>query len=207
MPKEKRREYDRVYREKNKEKIRLRYDEYNRRRREKSKNDEEYARKNRERANKYRLEHLEEILIKDKERRKAHKEEYRERNRIYRENNKEKIKHKDKERYEAHKEEISARKFVKEENAKIKESSYRYRDKKRGFNTDNNVTKEWILENIFNGQVCVYCGESDWTKLGCDRIDNSKPHTPDNVVCSCVKCNKARGSRMSVEEFKQTLKQ
>lgn len=62
------------------------------------------------------------------------------------------------------------------------------------------ITAKWILENIFNSS-CVYCGESDWRKLGCDRIDNSKPHTEDNVVCSCKKCNLKRGTK-TFEEFK-----
>lgn len=47
---------------------------------------------------------------------------------------------------------------------------------------------KWVVENIFN-QKCVYCGESDWTKLGCDRVDNSIGHIKSNVVCSCLHCN------------------
>lgn len=50
------------------------------------------------------------------------------------------------------------------------------------------LTQEYILNYIFDN-TCIYCGESDWKQLGCDRIDNSKPHTPDNCVCSCSKCN------------------
>ena len=50
------------------------------------------------------------------------------------------------------------------------------------------LTPEWMIENIFS-KPCHYCGETDWTKIGCDRIDNSKPHTPDNVVPCCWKCN------------------
>lgn len=65
---------------------------------------------------------------------------------------------------------------------------YKENDKKanRGKCT---LTSKWIVENIFSGQKCVYCGEDDWTKLGCDRIYNDKPHTPDNVVCCCTECN------------------
>lgn len=55
------------------------------------------------------------------------------------------------------------------------------------------LTPEWIVENIFTSK-CVYCECDDWTKLGCDRIDNFKPHTPDNVVCSCWACNTKRGT-------------
>lgn len=69
---------------------------------------------------------------------------------------------------------------------------------------ESTITPEWIVENIFSGQKCYYCGESDWTELGCDRIDNSKPHTPDNVVPCCAKCNKKRGT-MDFEEFKKML--
>ena len=65
---------------------------------------------------------------------------------------------------------------------------------------DCTITQKWILENIFTSH-CVYCGETDWRKLGCDRIDNSLPHTPENCVCSCGTCNVERGDRWTVEEF------
>lgn len=56
------------------------------------------------------------------------------------------------------------------------------------------LTAQWIVDHIFpNG--CLYCGEKDWTKLGCDRVDNDLPHTPDNVVCCCADCNKKRSLR------------
>lgn len=76
---------------------------------------------------------------------------------------------------------------------------YRHSDKlaNRGECT---ITKEWMVDNVFSGQRCFYCGESDWTKLGLDRIDNSKHHTPDNVVVCCEECNKKRG-RKSFKEF------
>lgn len=65
--------------------------------------------------------------------------------------------------------------------------NYKRNDKKynRGECT---LTSKWIIENIFKSK-CHYCGESDWTELGCDRINNDLPHTPDNVVCCCGKCN------------------
>lgn len=67
------------------------------------------------------------------------------------------------------------------------------------------LTTRWILENIFNSK-CTYCGVSGWTVLGCDRIDNSKPHTPDNVVCSCWDCNNKRQQcKVSCEIFKMLL--
>lgn len=77
--------------------------------------------------------------------------------------------------------------------------TYNQADKKynRG---KGDLTAKWIVENIFS-QPCHYnCGESDWKKMGCDRIDNSKPHTMDNVVPCCEKCNTKRGNK-TYEEF------
>lgn len=58
------------------------------------------------------------------------------------------------------------------------------------------LTKQWVLDNILTGH-CIYCGETDWHLLGCDRKNNTRPHTPDNVVCCCRDCNKKRG-RMDI---------
>lgn len=65
------------------------------------------------------------------------------------------------------------------------------------------ITPEWIVENLFSGQVCQYCGESDWHNLGCDRIDNTKPHTPDNVRCCCEKCNKKKGRKSDIQWLRE----
>lgn len=88
--------------------------------------------------------------------------------------------------------------------SKILYLAYKNNDAKKGFDTSNNISDEWILENIFGGK-CFYCGENDWTKLGADRIDNSKPHTPDNVICSCWECNRKRKDKYTVEEFKELM--
>lgn len=61
------------------------------------------------------------------------------------------------------------------------------------------ITPQWVVNNIFT-QPCHWCGETDWTKLGCDRIDNSKPHTPDNVLPCCEECNTKR-NRRTYEEY------
>ena len=82
--------------------------------------------------------------------------------------------------------------------ANCKVNNYSRLDKKHN-RGECTITPEWMIDNIFNGR-CIYCGETDWRKLGCDRIDNSKPHTPDNVVCSCEKCNTKRGNK-SYEKF------
>lgn len=67
-------------------------------------------------------------------------------------------------------------------------SSYRRTDKERN-RGECTLTAEWIIQNIFSGQVCAHCGESDWRILGCNRLDNSLPHTTDNVEPCCKKCN------------------
>lgn len=66
-------------------------------------------------------------------------------------------------------------------------SAYISEDKKynRG---ECDLTAQWIVDNIFT-KSCVHCGESDWHMLGCNRLDNSKPHTMDNVEPCCWKCN------------------
>ena len=67
--------------------------------------------------------------------------------------------------------------------------SYIQQDKKynRGECT---LTTEQLIQLWENG--FHWCGETDWTKLGADRIDETKPHTIDNVVCSCSMCNTKR---------------
>lgn len=65
------------------------------------------------------------------------------------------------------------------------------------------LTAQWIIDNIFN-KPCHYCGETDWRKMGCDRIDNSLPHTPENVVPCCLHCNNKR-QKKTYEEFKASL--
>ena len=78
-------------------------------------------------------------------------------------------------------------------------SSYNREDKKhhRGKCT---ITAQWIINNIFT-KSCVHCGETDWHKIGCNRIDNSKPHTEDNVEPCCHDCN----NRLEWNEHKKQV--
>lgn len=76
---------------------------------------------------------------------------------------------------------------------------YKYDDKISG-RGECDLTSDWVMKNIFDSS-CIYCGDSDWTHLGCDRIDNSLPHTKDNCVCSCGLCNMERADRFTVSEF------
>ena len=96
-----------------------------------------------------------------------------------------------KERYELKKDEIKERlksyNKTKYGRALYLLGGYRRLDKEssRGECT---LTARWIVDNIFSN-TCVYCGEKDWTKLGCDRKDSGKPHTEDNCVPCCQRCN------------------
>lgn len=77
-------------------------------------------------------------------------------------------------------------------------SSYKFKDKKNNVSGICDITIEWMIENIFK-KKCAYCG--DTKRLGCDRIDNSKGHTMDNVVPCCIECNAARNNNFSYEEM------
>ena len=83
-------------------------------------------------------------------------------------------------------------------------SSYRYCDRKRN-RGECTLTADWIINNIFTSK-CHYCGKTDWHELGCDRIDNSKPHTEDNIVCCCEECNVKR-NRKEFNEFMKIIKE
>lgn len=153
------------------------------------------------------------ILERTKKYRETHKEEISERNKRYREANKERISEYFKDRYKDHKEKICERintrrkvyRNTKPGRAKMLLDAYKQYDKKKE-RGECTLTVEWIIENIFSGQVCHWCGESDWMKLGCDRIDNALPHTPENVVCSCEYCNKDRKQK-SYEEYRKIVKE
>lgn len=67
--------------------------------------------------------------------------------------------------------------------------TYKWMDEKNGFGKDKiDFNARWIVENIYT-KPCPHCGETDWHKLGCNRLDNSKPHTKDNVEPCCFHCN------------------
>ena len=120
--------------------------------------------------------------------------------------------------YEAHKEEMAAwrrehrdeqseymKKWYKENKEHVKEyhqsmfgracnqrNGYRTMDILRGFGDVIDFDGQWIVDNIYS-QPCAHCGETDWRKLGCNRLDNSKPHTKDNVEPCCWDCNNRLG--------------
>lgn len=73
---------------------------------------------------------------------------------------------------------------------------YRAFDMARGYTCD--LTTKWFRENI-QCKPCHYCQRSD-VRMGCDRMDNTRGHTTDNVVPACKDCNFARGDRFTYEE-------
>ena len=70
-------------------------------------------------------------------------------------------------------------------------SRYNSADKEKN-REKGNLTAQWIVDNIFS-QPCAHCGKTGWDVIGCNRLDNSKPHTMDNVEPCCEECNKDLG--------------
>lgn len=109
--------------------------------------------------------------------------------------------------YKDHKEEIllKDKKYYKTYFYSIKGRSvylrrrYKRMDLKNGFK-EPNITVEQISELI--QQPCHWCGQTDWSKNGLDRLDNTKGHDVDNVVCSCFPCNLNRcwGSKEKISK-------
>lgn len=150
--------------------------------------DEELKERKREYNKKYRQEHKDEISKYYSEWRNNNKEYIAKSQSEYRKNNLDKFR-------------IYSKKHTSTKNgrAKMLLRAYNQADKQMG-RGECTLTAEWIVENVFNGQKCHYCEETDWTKLGCDRVDNDKPHTPDNVVPCCRKCNE-RKHTMKYDKF------
>ena len=71
-------------------------------------------------------------------------------------------------------------------------ANYKRNDRNNGFGDVVDFDSQWIVENIFT--VCPHCGETDWHKLGCNRLDNSRGHTKDNVEPCCRRCNIGLGA-------------
>ena len=137
-----------------------------------------------------------------KQRYQINKEKILEQKKQYYQDNKEKRVEYAKQRYQTNKEKIAEQQKQYNQTsmrrAKNLVSSYNQTDKQMG-RGECTLTAQWIVKHIFS-QKCLYCGESDWRKLGCDRIDNSLPHTEDNVVPCCGDCNTKRGTK-TFEEF------
>lgn len=77
-------------------------------------------------------------------------------------------------------------------------TSYRQYDI-RYLEEEPQLTRAQLLAKL-EGAKCVYCGCDDIIVLGLDRVNNSKPHSVWNTVCSCRKCNVSR-NRKSFEDY------
>ena len=98
----------------------------------------------------------------------------------YRVKNKDKIAKYDAERRDPHKNPLGwAKRMVKQ---------YRWMDRERGFDDSKTITAEWFLDNIAY-RPCAHCGLTHFGYIGCNRLDNTKGHTIDNVESCCLKCN------------------
>lgn len=78
-------------------------------------------------------------------------------------------------------------------------SAYNQNDESRGRGIGD-LTIDWFIKNILF-KPCAHCGKVGWQYIGCNRIDNSKPHTKDNVEPCCFKCN----NKLGCEYLKEIL--
>ncbi|EDJ1279827.1 hypothetical protein GE594_10215 [Salmonella enterica] len=86
-------------------------------------------------------------------------------------------------------------KFRRNNREKVLLRNYIEIDKKKG--QECTLTVEFV-KNLIE-KPCIYCGDTE--RIGADRIDNSKPHTPDNVHPCCADCNTARSDKFTVDEM------
>ena len=170
MTKEEKREYNRKRYQTNREKILEQKKQYNQANKEKlAEYKKEYYQANKEKIKEQRKEY-------DRKYYQKNKEKCLEQMKKWRETNKEKFLEYLKEYYKTP---IGR--------ASMLLSGYNKSDKKanRG---KGDLTAKWIVENIFS-KPCKYCGKEGWDVIGCNRIDNSKPHSKDNVEPCCRDCN------------------
>ena len=78
--------------------------------------------------------------------------------------------------------------------AKRMVNAYRKMDRDRGFDDSKTITAEWFLKNIAY-RPCAHCGVQGIGNVGCNRLDNTKGHTIDNVEPCCHKCNSRENIR------------
>lgn len=123
-----------------------------------------------------------------------------ERKREYYKKNKERILLRQKRYYESHKDE---RKEYRERYSKTYDGhcmivlrSCKNFDKVNN-RPEGDLTLDWVKKQLKKG--CVHCGNTDFTKIGLNRIDNSLPHTQSNCEPCCWDCNR----KLAGEYFKE----
>lgn len=115
---------------------------------------------------------------------KEYMREYRQKNK---ERDKEALKRWRNENYERYLENQKAYRKTPMGRADILIKNYKKKDKKYG-RGNGDLTPTWVVENILF-KPCAHCGKTGWKIIGCNRLDNSKPHTKDNVEPCCKECN------------------
>lgn len=141
-----------------------------------------------EQQKQYRQEHKEEIAEQQKQYRLKHSDKLQ----TYRDANKEEFKEYNRLYYLKHREELISKKtdynktYSKTQMGRAQRQFQQYKnmDRRNGFGDVIDFDARWIVENIYT-KKCAHCDETDWHKLGCNRIDNSKGHTKDNVEPCC----------------------
>ena len=96
--------------------------------------------------------------------------------------------------------------------AKNMVAKYRQMDRDRGFGDKDTISVDYFIQHIAN-QPCAHCGVQGIGLIGCNRLDNTKPHTIDNVEPCCFKCNMKenirdqirRGIHVSCKHKKQSF--
>lgn len=145
----------------------------------------------REYNQKYYQEHKEAIKAQNKDYKRKHKELYSDYQKTYVKDHNDELKTYHQEWLKNNQNKLNgyAKKYHQTKNGRAHRLRIDYQTLDKKKNLVSTLTSEWIYNNILSGQVCVYCGENDWQKLGCDRLDNTRAHTPDNCVPCCKKCN------------------
>lgn len=139
----------------------------------------------------YYLKHKEEIKSRSAEWKKNNKERAYETWKLYYEENKETIVNRSRQWYTENKEKSSETKSKYRNTPMGRACKLYWKYNQMDINAGRglgDLTPEWIASNILT-KPCAHCGEADWHKIGCNRLDNSKPHTMDNVEPCCYKCN------------------
>ena len=83
--------------------------------------------------------------------------------------------------------------------------NYRAMDK-RANRPKGDLSVQWVIDNIFS-KPCANCKKTGWDIIGCNRIDNSKPHTKDNVEPCCEDCNHKLAGVYSQSKFSKQVDQ
>lgn len=79
---------------------------------------------------------------------------------------------------------------------------YRHRDKKNTPDSICDFNDIWLHDNI-TSQECYYCNSKE--NIGCDRIDNDKGHTKDNIIPCCKSCNVIKNIFFTSKDFKKIM--